>query len=480
MKRTKVVPGTAGWSLKLLKSKPFFSPPENDNENKKMSNIKKDDPKIIRAWTFYDWANSVFPLVINSAIFPAFFEYQTTHDASGNTVNSDITIAGHIFKNTELYSYFVALALLVVCFTAPILSGIADYKGNKKRFLAQFCVLGSFSCAGLFFFDKNHIVLSMLPFLTATIGYWGSLVFYNAYLPEIASIENQDRVSARGFALGYLGSSVLLIINLVFILTKTFSTLFDSPGLDARIALVTVAVWWFCFAQYTLTRLPKIVSESRGQNNTNAFTKGFKELLKVFRELKNQIALKRFLRSYFFYNMGVQTVMYMATLFAAKEINWPDENYKKTALIVSILLIQFLGIAGSFLFSWVSSKIGNLKALSIAIFLWIIICVCVFLFINTPVEFYCIAASVGLVMGGIQALSRSTYSKLLPETKDHASYFSFFDVSEKLGIVIGTFSFGFIEGMTGSMRQSVLALIVFFVLGFIGLFFIPKMSKIKT
>jgi len=441
-----------------------------------MSEIKKDDPKTIRAWTFYDWANSVFPLVINSAIFPAFYEYQTTHDAEGNIINSDITVGGFVFKNTELYSYFVSLALLIVCFTAPILSGIADYRGNKKVFLTRFFILGSFSCAGLFFFDKDRIVLSMLPFLTATVGYWGSLVFYNAYLPEIASVENQDKVSARGFALGYLGSSILLIINLIFILTKTFSRLFDQPGLDARIALVTVAVWWFFFAQYTLKYLPK--SNGRGMaNNSNVFSKGFKELLGVFKELKHQLALKRFLRSYFFYNMGVQTVMYMATLFAAKEIDWPDENYKKTALIISILLIQFLGIAGSFLFSWLSTKLGNVKALGVAIFFWIIICVSVFLFINTPLEFYFTAASVGLVMGGIQALSRSTYSKLLPETKDHASYFSFFDVSEKLGIVIGTFSFGFIEGYTGSMRQSVLALILFFVIGFIGLFFIPKRAK---
>jgi MFS transporter, UMF1 family len=441
-----------------------------------MSELIKDNPKLVRAWTFYDWANSVFPLVINSAIFPAFFEYQTTHDAAGNIVNSDIVLGGMTFKNTELYSYFVSAALLVVCFTAPILSGIADYKGNKKGFLAAFCTLGAFSCAGLFFFDKEHIVLSMLPFLTATIGYWGSLVFYNAYLPEIASVENQDKVSARGFALGYLGSSILLIINLVFILTKTFSKLFSVPGLDARIALVTVAVWWFCFAQYTLRYLPKIKAAGN-HSGSGIFTKGFRELAKVFSELKTQGALKKFLRSYFFYNMGVQTVMYMATLFAAKEIDWPDENYKKTALIISILLIQFLGIAGSFLFSWLSSKIGNVKALGVAICIWIIICVSVFLFINTPLEFYCTAAFVGLVMGGIQALSRSTYSKLLPETLDHASYFSFFDVSEKLGIVIGTFSFGFIEGVTGSMRQSVLALIAFFVLGFVGLLFVPKKAN---
>ncbi len=445
-----------------------------------MNITEKDNPKTIKAWTFYDWANSSFPLVINSAIFPAFYEYQTTHNASGDIINSDINVGGIVFTNTELYSYFVSAALLVVCFTAPILSGIADYKGNKKSFLAWFCALGAFSCAGLFFFDTNTIVISMLPFVTATIGYWGSLVFYNAYLPIIASPQNQDKVSARGFALGYLGSSILLIINLVFILTKTFSTLFNYPGLDARIALVTVAIWWFGFAQYTLKFLPSSKPNERQNDEKSIFTKGFRELRQVFVELKEQVALRKFLRSYFFYNMGVQTVMYMATLFAAKEIDWPNENYKKTALIISILLIQFLGIAGSFLFSWLSKQIGNLKALAIAILIWIVICVCVFLFINTPIEFYCVAASVGLVMGGIQALSRSTYSKLLPETKDHTSYFSFFDVSEKIGIVIGTFSFGFIEGVTGNMRQSVLVLVAFFVLGFIGLLMVPKMKSLEA
>ncbi|MGZ3865930.1 MAG: MFS transporter [Bacteroidia bacterium] len=434
----------------------------------------QNDKKIIRAWTFYDWANSSFPLVINSAVFPAFYEYQTTHDASGNLVNSDITVAGMVFRNTELYSYFVSLALLVVCFTAPILSGIADYKGNKKRFLAQFCVLGSFSCAGLFFFDKDHIVLSMLPFVTATIGYWGSLVFYNAYLPEIASEDMQDKVSAKGFALGYLGSSILLIINIVLITMGSAAKKAGGTNFyPAYYAFVTVAIWWFAFAQYTLKYLPK--GEPSGkESDGNVLTKGFRELKKVLSELREQIALKRFLRSYFFYNMGVQTVMYMATLFAAKEIEWPDENYKKTALIISILLIQFLGVAGSFLFSWMSSRMGNIKALLIAIFIWILICVNVFMFVKSPVQFYCVAAAVGLVMGGIQALSRSTYSKLLPETKDHASYFSFFDVSEKLGIVLGVFAFGFIEGVTGSMRSSVLVLISFFALGFLFLLMVPK------
>lgn len=457
--------------------------------------IIQNNKKTIRAWTFYDWANSSFPLVINSAIFPAFYEYQTTlrDRASGKILDDTVTMGGHIFKNTELYSYFVSIALLVVCFTAPVLSGIADYKGNKRSFLAWFCVLGSFSCAGLFFFDKGNIALSMIPFVTATIGYWGSLVFYNAYLPEIASVDKQDKTSARGFALGYLGSSLLLIINLVLItLGKKAEIAAADPAIPAiatgdptanwypaKYAFISVAMWWFFFAQYTLRIIPK-GTPSGNAGGGNILTKGFKELSRVYKEIKNQIALKRFLRSYFFYNMGVQTVMYMATLFAAKEIDWPDENYKKTALIISILLIQFLGVAGSFLFSFVSSKIGNIKALLIAIFIWICICVSVFLFVNTPVEFYCVAASVGLVMGGIQALSRSTYSKLLPETKDHASYFSFFDVTEKLGIVLGVFAFGAIEGFTGDMRKSVLALIAFFALGFVFLLMVKPSRSLEN
>jgi len=438
-----------------------------------------NDSKTIRAWTFYDWANSVFPLVINSAVFPAFYEYQTTHTANGGVTNGDITVMGLIFKNTELYSYFVSIALLIVCVTAPILSGIADYKGNKKSFLKLFCTIGAFSCAGLFLFDPQNILWSMIPFITATIGYWGSLVFYNAYLPEIASPDQQDRVSARGFALGYIGSSILLIINLIMILTKTFATLFDSPGLDARVAFITVAIWWFGWAQYTLTKLPG-QSHSDKNGNHNILTKGFKELRQVYRELKSLLQLKAFLRSYFFYNMGVQTVMYMATLFAAKEIDWPNENYKKTALIISILLIQFVGVAGAYLFSILSSRIGNIKSLLLAITIWIIICLSVFLFVNTPNEFYITAASVGLVMGGIQALSRSTYSKLLPDTEDHASYFSFFDVTEKIGIVIGTFTFGLIEGLTGNMRQSVLSLIIFFILGLLLLIRVQSDKRLQA
>ena len=392
------------------------------------------------------------------------------YDLAGNKVSDMVDVFGFHLKNSEFYSYVVSLALIVVCITAPILSGIADYSGNKKRFLSIFCIMGSLSCAGLYFFDPENIVISMIPFLIATVGYWGSLVFYNAYLPEIADEESQDKVSAQGFSLGYFGSSLLLI--LVLVLAKVFHMPYPW-------AFVAVAIWWLGFAQITLSILPGKRSATAGRNVSLA--KGFRELSKVWKELRHIVRLKRFLASYFFYNMGVQTVMYMAVLFAAKEINWPklpsgqvDEAYKVTSLTISILLIQFLGMAGSFIFSRMSKAFGNLKTLGVAIFFWAIVCICVFFLVFEPVHFYITAAGVGLVMGGTQSLSRSTYSKLLPETEDTASYFSFFDVMEKIGIVIGTLSFGLIEGLTGDMRKSILVLIAFFVAGFFLMLTIPR------
>ncbi len=429
--------------------------------------IKKGDKKIIRAWTFYDLANSVYPLVITTAIFPMFYEYQTSHDADGNLTNDLVEFLGGSFRNTQLYSYVISVSFIIVSIISPLLSGLADYSDSKKSFLKFFCYLGSLSCASLFFFDVNHLELSMIPVLLASVGFWGSLVFYNAYLPEIAHAEDHDKISARGYSLGYVGSSVLLILNLVAIMG------FDMP---AKYAFLSVAVWWIGFSQYTYAYLPNASYSDKPKENK--FTKGFKELKKVWGELKELTTLKRYLGSFFVYSMGVQTVMIMATLFAAKEINWEGDG-AKTGLIVSVLIIQFIAIGGAYLFSWISSKIGNIASLSITLFIWVFICVGAY-FIHEPIEFYVIAASVGLVMGGIQSLSRSTYSKLLPQTKDHASFFSFYDVLEKLAIVIGTFAYGFIEGWTGSMRNSIFALGAFFIVGFVLLLRVPKNEQIAA
>jgi MFS transporter, UMF1 family len=421
--------------------------------------IKKGDKKIINAWTFYDWANSSYPLVITTAIFPIFYEKVTSVIVDGKVVDDTVTMFGMKFINTELYSYVVALSFIIVSISSPLLSGIADYSGNKKRFMQFFCYLGAFSCASLFFFSKDNLLLGMLSILLASVGFWGSLVFYNAFLPEIAEPEDHDKVSAKGFARGYFGSSLLLITNLILIKG------FDMP---AKYAFLTVALWWLGFAQISFARLPN--GTKKQHEHKNIIFKGFTELLKVWQQLKHIKPLKRYLISFFIYSMGVQTVMLMAVMFAKKEIvGLEDSN-----LIVSVLLIQFLAIGGSYLFSFLSTKIGNFKAIGLNLIIWIGVCIGTYKYVYTPVHFYIIAALVGLVMGGVQSLSRSTYSKLLPETEDNASFFSFYDVCEKIGIVIGMLSFGYIEGITGGMRNSVLALIVFFIAGFLVLLTIPK------
>jgi MFS transporter, UMF1 family len=435
--------------------------------------LAKGDKRLINAWTFYDWANSSYPMVITSTIFPIFYENVTSTRVDGRVVSDMVTLFGMNFRNSELYSYVAALSFIIVSLTSPILSGIADYSGSKKRFLQIYCYLGSLCTASLFFFNKEYLGLCLLSFLFATVGYWGSIVFYNAYLPEIAEPEDHDKVSAKGFARGYLGGALLLIINLVLI---------RGFGMPAKYAFVSVGIWWLGFAQITFPKLPRSESKGRGQA---VITKGFKELWKVWNEFKGIPRLKRFLLSFFIYSMGVQTVMLMATLFAKKEITdtvmvngvMQEVPIADSALIISILLIQFLGIAGSHLFSYVSKRIGNLQALGIILFIWVAVCGGIYQFVYTSAAFYIAASVVGLVMGGVQALSRSTYSKLLPDTKDNASYFSFYDVCEKVGIVIGMFSFGFIEGITGGMRNSILALIIFFILGFIVLSTVPSAKQ---
>lgn len=452
-----------------------------------MNLIEKDNAKTIKAWTFYDWANSVFPLVITSAIFPNFYDYQTTHDAAGNFVGHKVNYFGLELDNHVVYEFVYSFALAIVVIISPLLSGVADYLGNKKRFLQFFCYLGALSCMSLFFFDREHLELSFVSFITATIGFWGSLVYYNSYLPEIASVENQDKVSARGFALGYFGSSLLLIICLALVMTKSIwhlmGDLDSNKGIDVRVSFLLVGIWWIGFAQYTFAHLPNKNHQPHGTDEKGLLSKGFKELKGVWLQIKQMPQLKQFLSGYFFYNMGVQTIMVVAVLFARNEINWGEgeagEKAKTTSLIVSILIIQFVGIAGSYLFSWLSTKIGNIKSLMSSIAIWIFICVFTYLVVRTPVQFYIVAFLVGLVMGGIQALSRSTYSKYLPLTEDHTSFFSFYDVVEKLGMILGTVLFGVISQITGGMRNSILSLIVFFIIGMLALIPLTKKSTAK-
>lgn len=409
--------------------------------------------KVINAWAFYDWANSVYNLTITSTIFPIYWTAVSTTNGS-----TKVAFFGRYYENTALYSYALSLSFLIVALISPILSGIADYNGSKKRFLQTFCFIGSVSCSALFFFNRTNIEFGILAFMMGTIGWAGSLVFYNSYLPEIATDEEQDKVSAKGFALGYVGSSLLLILNLIVILFPESFGIPKESSLPARIAFLAVGIWWFGFAQYTFYYMPK--NKSGFNLKLDSFWKGYKELASVWNQLKQHRKLKSFLYAFFFFTMGIQTVMYVAALFGSKEL-----KLESGQLIATILIIQFVAIGGAYLFAYISKKFGNINALLIALCIWVCICISAYFVVNAN-QFYLLALSVGIVMGGSQSLSRSTYSKLLPEnTKDTTSFFSFYDTSEKIAIVLGTASYGMIEELTGSMRNSVFTLGAFFIIG---------------
>lgn len=425
----------------------------------------KEKKRTINAWAFYDWANSVYPLVISTAIFPIFYEAVTSTKVDGKTVSDTVEFFGATLKNSELYSYVVAASFLVVTVLSPVLSGIADYAGNKKSFLKLFCYLGALSTMTLYFFDANYLEISMLSIFFASIGFWNSLVFYNAYLPEITPPEDHDRVSAKGFSLGYFGSSLLLITCLLGIMV------FEMP---AKYSFLLVGIWWIGFSQYTYKYLPK---SKKKEKTGPVFSNGFNELKKVWKYVRSTKRLKTYLSSFFVFSMGIQTIMLMAVLYAKKEIfTGQYEDQAATGLIISVLIIQFIAIAGAYVFSYSSSKYGNIKTLGMALIVWILACIYAY-FIHTPFEYYILAGLVGLVMGGTQSLSRSTYSKFLPDTKETTSFFSYYDISEKVGIILGMVIFGFVEGYSGDMRTSVLALLIFFVVAFILLFRIPKEEK---
>jgi MFS transporter, UMF1 family len=427
-----------------------------------------NDKKTIQAWAFYDWANSAYNLIITSAIFPAYFTA---------CVPDKINVFGTLVASESIASYSIALAFLIIAFVSPVLGAIADTKGNKKAFMRFFCTIGAIACAGLFFFkgDKVNVNtwygvgLSVL----ACIGYCGSIVFYNAYLPEIASQDQQDRVSAKGFIMGYIGSVSLLVCCLAFILLND-KYLWVAKSLPPRVSFVLVGLWWISFSQIPFAVLKDSVP-AKLKVGQNIFKSGFLKLKTVWQELQHQQYLKRYLMSFFFITMGVQTIMYMATYFAAKEI-----KLIQAELIVVVLIIQIVAIFGAWLFSKISNAKGNIFSIAIMLVIWIGVCAGASFLVYDAKAFYVLAFVVGLIMGGTQSLCRSTFSKMLPvqqstnqfdfegkeivQENKVASYFSFLDFVEKTGIVIGTTTFGLIANITG-MRMSALFLGIYFLAG---------------
>ena len=419
----------------------------------------KNDKKIINAWAMFDWANSAYSLVISTAIFPTYFE---------SVYKDGLSFSGQNISGSSLFSFSVTISYLLMAFLSPILSGIADYGGKKKMFLSFFTILGSIGCASLWWFDDTMRWVGIVGFVVATVGWLGSTVFYNSYLPEIATEDKYDQVSAKGFAMGYLGSVLLLIVNLIMV------TFYDKLGFASKtqavtLSFLTVGLWWFGFAQITLRRLQETVSSHPMKN---VISKGFEEIKKVWAQMENMPNIKRFLLAFFCYNGGVQTVIYMATIFAANVL-----KFETTQLIITVLILQIVGIGGAYLFATISDKKGNIFALSITLFIWIFVCIVAY-FVTDANQFYAVGALVGLVMGGVQSLSRATFSKLVPQnSSENTSFFSFYDVVDKISVVAGTLVFGIINNITGNMRLSALSLAVFFIM---GLFLLKKANLVRN
>lgn len=458
-----------------------------------------NNKKTIFGWVMYDWANSVFSLTIATAIFPIYFNKmcKVAAEAQGGLVDGvyHLKIFGLNVVSTELYSFVLSASFLLVAILNPILSGIADYKHNKKFFLKVFCYLGSASCISLYFFNASNIEFGVFLFMLSLIGFTGSLVFYNAFLPEIASEDQLDKISARGYAFGYIGSVILLLIDLTVILMPQVFFPVDVKaaelleagqaatieqatelaknyytGIATRLSFVSVGIWWAAFAQFLFNRVPEV--QKHTNFNGNILTKGFEELKKVAAEVNKQPTIKRYLLGVFFTSMGVQTVMYVASLFGEEELKLPTAK-----LIATILIIQLVAIFGAWLFARLSAKMGNIKVLLIMVTVWIGICIFAY-FVKHENQFYLLAFVVGMVMGGIQSMLRSTYAKLIPDnTQETASYFSFYDVCEKFAVVLGTFSYGLLIGITGNMRSSIVALCIYFILGFV---FFVRIKNFKS
>lgn len=433
-----------------------------------MKTYSKGSKKLLNAWAFYDWANSVYPLTITSAIFPIFYSSLFLDEI--RTVEA----FGMVFNDTSLITLLTSFTFIIIAFISPLLSGIADYMGNKKRFMQFFCYFGAAGCIGLFWFSLDKIYLSLLFYFMGLLGFWGSLVFYNSFLPDIAFPYQQDAISAKGFSMGYTGSVILLVFNIIMLMQPDwFGLIGENAQTDAmRISFLTVGIWWIIFSQYSFLILPK-GNKNKGVLSKDIFWKGFKELQSVWKELDHNKRLKSFLRAFFVYSMAVQTIMFVAVYFGEKEINWGSTDAKFTGLVLSILLIQIVAIIGANLTSKLSEKKGNIPVLIGINSIWMLLCFYGY-FVETPIQFYFTAGIVGLVMGGVQSLSRSTYSKFLPETQDTTSYFSFYDVTEKIGIVIGMGIFGLIDLKFDSMRNAIVFLFVFFL---IGIYLLLKVKK---
>lgn len=398
--------------------------------------------KEIVSWAMYDWANSAFATTIMAAVLPVFY-----YDVAAK--NLDRTTA------SAFYGYSQSIAMVCVAILAPILGALADYSNSKMKFLRFFAYMGMIASVLLAFVGEGDYLLASFLLIIGTIGFSGSNVFYDAFLPEIAPEEDIDRISTRGYAFGYIGGGLLLVINLAMIMKPG---LFFLPNtlIATQLSFASVGVWWFLFSIPMFRNVKERKLETRKISGSYIGI-GFKRLKETFKEINQFKNLLVFLIAFWLYNDGISTIIKMATIYGR------DIGIGSTDLIAALLITQFVGIPFAFLFGWIAKKINPKRALYIALWTYVIIIIFGY-FMQTALHFYLLAITVGFVQGGSQALSRSIFGSMVPKNR-HAEFFGFYGISAKFSAIFGPFVFALVGQLTGSSRLGIVSLLIFFLVG---------------
>jgi UMF1 family MFS transporter len=400
----------------------------------------------LRAWAMYDWANSAFATTVMAAILPIYYV-----QVAGSTLPSYVALS--------YWAYTAAIALAIIVVASPILGAVADYLGAKKAFLAAFMVLGVVATFGLSFVGSGDWVLASFFFILGNIGFTGSIVFYASLLPHIASDEELDRVAAGGWAVGYVGGGLLLIINAVMIVKPDWFGLPDQEA-ASRAAFATVAVWWALFSLPIFRHVaepPRRIEPEEEGLGLGPVRIGFRRLSATFHEIRQYRQLVLFLAAFFFYSDGIGTIIKLATAYGS-QIGLGTES-----LIGALLVVQFVGVPFTFAFGALADRIGAKRGIMIALVVYSMISVFGY-FVTTAWHFWVLAFAVGMVQGGAQSLSRGLFASMIPRARS-SEFFAFFSVFEKMAGILGPIVFGVASQMTGTGRFGILAVIVFFLVG---------------
>jgi UMF1 family MFS transporter len=404
---------------------------------------EKDYSRVINAWCMYDWANSAFATTIMAAVLPTFYSAVAGGNLPGNTA-------------TVYWGYTSSIALLINAVIGPILGALADHLGAKKRFLALFAALGIFFTSLLVLVGQGEWLLASGLYILGYIGFGGANVFYDSLLPHIARSEDIDYVSTKGYALGYLGGGILLAVNVAMIL------LWDKLGLSSQemasqLSFLSVGVWWAVFSIPILRTVPEPPVQRQEAAGLGPLQAAFRRLGNTFGDIRQYRELTKFIIAFWLYNDGIGTIMKMATIYGA------EIGIGQTDLIGALLLTQFVGIPFSLAFGRMARSLGTKRSIYLALGVYTLISIAGY-FMSTAWHFWTLAAMVGLVQGGSQALSRSLFGVMAPKAKS-AEFFGFYDVSSKFAGIVGPAIFALVGQLTGTSRLSIVSLVVFFVVG---------------